>query len=383
MIASVFFLGIVLCAGCSDSTGPATAGLSLGQVDAGYFHTCGLTRAGATYCWGSNFAGLLGRADVDDSLTPVRASMDARLRTLDVGASSACGLTDDGTAWCWGHNDEGQLGDGSFVDRRLPFPLPDLPPLRSISVGHAHACAVGLDGTGYCWGDNIFGQLGRGTIGGKSGVPTAVAGGLAFDQLHAGFYASCGITTEGDALCWGWNLNGQLGNGTQASSGTPASVDGGHAFRSIFPGDRITCGVTTGGRVYCWGERRHGLMGASRMGDALAPEPVAGIPDLARVRVAMGSSTLSVARGYACGTALDGELLCWGDGVPSSGDAVGGYVPGLVRIGPSLGGGLPGTGAAHLCAVRTGGATLCGGGNFAGQLGDGTRQDRLALHPIG
>lgn len=369
-------------AACSDSTAPGPTGLDLEQVDAGYFHSCGLSRTGDTYCWGSNFSGLLGRDDVEESRSAVRASLDVPLARVDVGASSTCGLTETGSAWCWGHNDEGQLGDGSFADRRRPFALTGLPPLRSVSVGHAHACALSRDGTAYCWGDNLFGQLGRGEMGGKSGVPTPVAGGTRFEHLEAGFYATCGITTDGSGLCWGRNLHGQLGIGTRASTGTPTRVDGSASWRSIFPGDGVTCAVTTDGRTYCWGNRRDGLMGTARTGAALTPELIPELPDLLRVRVAMGTSTLSPARGYACGTTIDDQIVCWGDGVPGAGGAQSGSPPGTVLMGSTRDGQLPGTGATHLCVVRANGAALCGGGNFAGQLGDGTTEDQSDLHPV-
>ena len=36
-------------------------------------------------------------------------------------------------------------------------------------------------------------------------------------SVSGGDYHSCGVTTTGDAYCWGWNQYGQLGDGTNAN----------------------------------------------------------------------------------------------------------------------------------------------------------------------
>lgn len=381
-IVSACLLGVGPIA-CSDGTGPSgEGGFALARVDAGYFHSCGITTEGETWCWGSNFLGLLGRDDVDDSAIPVRADLTARLADIDVGGSSTCGVTSDGATWCWGHNDEGQLGDGTFQDRERPFQLAGLPPLRSVSVGHAHACGLAADGEAWCWGDNFRGQLGRGVVGGKSGVPQAVSTPVRFRQLHAGYYATCGISLDDEPYCWGRNEDGQMGVGTQVSFGTPAAVEGGLKVRSIYPGDRVTCAVTLGGDTWCWGTHEDGLLGSHSFDVAVVPSKVEGMPKLDRARVALGASANVGSRRYACGVASDGETWCWGEGVPASGTPASAVPAGLTSIGTIEGNDLPATGGAHLCVIRDGSAQ-CAGSNFAGQLGDGSTEDRSVLTPVG
>src|SRR5207237_4225999 len=84
-----------------------------------------------------------------------------------------------------------------------------------ISTGGYHSCALASDGSTWCWGADFnpsSGVLGNGTQLGSL-VPTAVAGGLSFSQVSAGDAVSCGLTTTGDAYCWGRNYLGALGSG--------------------------------------------------------------------------------------------------------------------------------------------------------------------------
>ena len=89
-----------------------------------------------------------------------------------------------------------------------------------------------------------------------------VFGGLSFALLTAGFNHSCGLTTGGNAYCWGSNSEGQLGDGTTTDRLIPVPVTGGLIFASLVLGDRHSCALaTTGGGAYCWGENFFGQLG--------------------------------------------------------------------------------------------------------------------------
>ena len=97
----------------------------------------------------------------------------------------------------------------------------------------SRAGAIALDGHGavgeklsstggeaLCWGRNDLGQLGDGSVT-DGPVPTPVAGGLTFAWISAGVQHTCGVTTSGDVYCWGGNVAGGLGNGTADSDPHP------------------------------------------------------------------------------------------------------------------------------------------------------------------
>lgn len=88
-----------------------------------------------------------------------------------------------------------------------------------------------------------------------------VAGGLRFRQLAAGFFQTCGVTTNNVAYCWGRNDVGQLGDGTTANRLLPVPVAGGLRFHQVSAADFHTCGVTTGSQAHCWGRNFGGQLG--------------------------------------------------------------------------------------------------------------------------
>ena len=61
-------------------------------------------------------------------------------------------------------------------------------------------------------------------------MPVAVAGGALWASLDGGDYHTCGVTQAGEARCWGYNLQGQLGDGSTANRPSPAPVSGGQTW---------------------------------------------------------------------------------------------------------------------------------------------------------
>src|SRR2546426_11274389 len=89
-------------------------------VSVGGGHACGVTAAGAAYCWGDNFRGRLGDGTDTSRLRPVRVVSDERLAAVSAGASPTCALTAAGARYCWGRTDDGELGDGTETDQHTP-----------------------------------------------------------------------------------------------------------------------------------------------------------------------------------------------------------------------------------------------------------------------
>jgi len=338
-------LGVGTYGDVSATPVPVAGGLTFASVIPAYDATCGLTTNGAAYCWGPYWGvtqGLFDSATVANSCSqwgcpkplPVVGGHSFKMLSFRVG--HACGVTTDGAAYCWGSNDYGQLGidsatsASSCVDQSpgngfwvCPAPVPVAGGLTfvTVSTGEVHTCGLTTEGATYCWGGNGAGQLGGGATTGPelcsvegstypcSHVPVAVAGGLSFTEISAGYDFTCGMVQTGAAYCWGDNGAGQLGSGSTTGpevcvfdpynsapcSARPVPVTGGLVFRRISAGWYVTCGVTTGGAAYCWGWRNPGA--------SAVPLPVSGGLTFASVGVVML---------HACGLSQGGVAYCWG-----------------------------------------------------------------------
>jgi alpha-tubulin suppressor-like RCC1 family protein len=142
------------------------------------------------------------------------------------GSFHTCGITPAGAAYCWGQNDFSALGDGTTTQRTSPVPVAGGLSFAAATGGGFHTCGVTTGGAAYCWGSNRDGELGDGSAAFTQTTPVAVVGGLSFAVVSPGAFHTCGVTAGGSAYCWGSNLNLQLGNGTNIGSNTPIKVAG-------------------------------------------------------------------------------------------------------------------------------------------------------------
>ena len=191
----------------------------------------------------------------------------------------------------------------------LDIPVRPLPVLHAEHLMHGHPgrqmCALDADGRAWCWGDNRLGELGSlaEPLGGASTTPVPVAGDHRFTALSGGLGTSCGIDRARELWCWGWNNNGVFGDGTETSSATPEPAASGLRLESVSVASDAgaTCGITTIGDAFCWGK---GVLGDG------SDEQVSASP----VRVAGGYHwiSLSTLGTYTCGVPDDQVVRCWG-----------------------------------------------------------------------
>ena len=210
--------------GLSGATSvPFAVTLTFTAVSAGTLYTCGVTTAGAAYCWGFNGSGQLGDGTATTQLSPVLVAGGVSFAAVSAGDNHTCGVTAAGAAYCWGDNTSGQLGDGTTTNRLTPVLVAGGVSFAAADAGGSHTCGVTAAGAAYCWGQNFYGQLGDGTTTGRSS-PGLVAGGVNFAAVSAGDVQTCGVTAAGAAYCWGNNFYGQLGDGTTIDRLTPVRV---------------------------------------------------------------------------------------------------------------------------------------------------------------
>ncbi len=216
-------------------------------------------------CWGDNSNLQLGQdgTSTDDILTPTPVMGLGAVDELEAGDLFACART-GGTVQCWGDNDGRQTGeDSTTTDQSLPVTVMGLADAVDIELGEDFACALRTGGVVSCWGDDLSGQLGdNDNDTADSAVPVDVTGlpGPA-DQLALGFDHGCALVAD-QVYCWGDAAYGQLGQGTEVDSDTALLVPGLPAvIVEIATGGNFSCAISDVGEMWCWGYGLDGQLG--------------------------------------------------------------------------------------------------------------------------
>lgn len=261
----------------------------------------------------------VGVATAEAPATPGAPAGATRLTT---GWYHTCALLNAGIK-CWGHNGAGQLGDGG------PIFAPDC-------------------------GDECFGDILESPP--EFGPYDVVGLDEGVTMVDAGWYQTCAVTSGGTARCWGYNEEAQLGTGSVEWSSRPLDVVGlGSAVVQVSTGYSTSCALTAAGEVWCWG------FGVS--GEDIVSAPVA-MGDF-------GGKVVAIDVGNVMGCALTDARAarCWDLDGTDTPHALEGVDAGVVQIS---------VGDLHACAVMESGGVRCWGGNFDGELGNGTTDDSAA-----
>ncbi|MDF1505188.1 hypothetical protein [Roseisolibacter sp. H3M3-2] len=235
---------------------------------------CGIASDGLAYCWGDGPSGQLGAGTgARRAAAPTRVAGDHRFVDLAAGETVVCGLTGAGAAWCWGEGTLGQLGDGRSASSDVPVRVATAEPLAQVAPHDRYTCGVTRAGGVLCWGWGAYWTLGSPTPARFRGanVPTPEFVPLRVGALSIAIGAGhhCVRAVSGEAVCWGWNLFHQNGppdrpgcTGADAQADcTPGPAAPGIAFTELRTGSLNACGRAGDGAVHCWGFNAYGESG--------------------------------------------------------------------------------------------------------------------------
>lgn len=241
----------------------------------------------------------------------------------------------------------------------LSIAIPTVASASNISVsqvvfGARFGCALLSDGPVNCWGWNLDGEFGDGTTNPSYVTPSVALLPSSAKQIAAGPNNMCAIIVDGTVWCWGQS---QQINESEPSQTTPVMIAGVSNAVSISLNNQMACAVESSGTLMCWGTNPFGITSG--------PQAIPSVTNAVQVGVGMDS---------ACVILSTGGLDCWGYnnygqlGVDSSlGEEV---APSPVD--------LPGSvkqltvANMSVCALLQDGSVYCWGDNNSGQLGNGS-----------
>ena len=282
------WMAIVMLAGAVLSPDPSVAAeepftLRVTAVSAGEVHILAVLNDGTVRAWGRNNVVQLGNNSVQDGQVamPVYEWYNGSLRNLRgikavaAGPQYSLALNEDGVVYSWGFNASHELGRPAGIVGSAAEPIPGLPRIKKIQAGMTHALALSEDGTVYAWGDNQWGQGGIGTSGSgnylASPVQVQASAGVPLtgvvDIVSRGIH-NLALLDDGRVLGWGYNGNGQLGQGSFMPRDFPYPVpitkNDGSALtdiRAIGGGSSHSFAVSNDGEMWAWGDNGSGRLG--------------------------------------------------------------------------------------------------------------------------
>ncbi len=349
----------------------AAAGRAVAHGTAGRAATAG----GSLRAWGLNTFGQLGDGTTTNSDTPVKVKLPrgTRVTSMRAGCDHSLALTTTGHVLAWGYNSDGELGDGTTTNSDTPVKvkLPAGTKVKAIRAGCFHSLALTTTGHVLAWGYNGQGDLGDGTTtSSDTPVKVKLPQGTKVKAISAGSAHNLALTTTGHVLAWGLNASGQLGDGTTTGSDTPVKVKLPTGTRVIMTaaGEEHSLARTSTGRVLAWGDNTAGALGNGTTTSSLTPVRVK-LPTGTKVRALFAGCLQSLAR------TKTGHVLAWGDngaGALGDGTTTSSDTPVRVKLPAGTKVTAVAAGCNHNLALTTTGHVLAWGFNSDGELGNGT-----------
>ena len=230
---------------------------SVSSVSAGLGFTCAVADGGVK-CWGKNDVGQLGNASTTSSTYPVQVSgLTSGVSSVAAGKDFACAVMLDATVQCWGSNASGQFGSGDTVSSTFPVDI-GISDVTAVAAGTNSTCFI-VSGAVQCAGANTNGRLGNNsTVSSSIPVSTGISGAT---SIAVGGDFACAVSSNA-VMCWGANTQGQLGIGNTTQKLIPTAITSlASGVEEVSAGKQHACVRLSTGAVKCWGYNISGQLG--------------------------------------------------------------------------------------------------------------------------
>jgi len=182
---------------------------------------------------------------------------------------------------------------------------------------YASTAAV-TSGKLWSWGEGLgsgqsAGQDGKLGTGSTTDVcsPNQIGAGTTWDKVCGVGYAAHHVLasdTAGKLWAWGWNDQGQLGNGTTTSISSPVQIGALTTWTGEIGGanNRSSFAIKGDGTLWSWGDGVYGTTAHGNTTDSCSPVQVGSLTNWSTITKQMALS--------GCSLKTDGTIWCWGAG---------------------------------------------------------------------
>lgn len=259
----------------------------------------------------------------------------------------------------------GQLGNNKTPNTQdSPVQVWGIGSATAVSGGYYHSLVISPGGILWAFGYNADGQLGDGTqVNAKTPVRVGTLTGVT--QAVGGYDFSLALLGDGTVWSWGADSAGQLGDGTpNAAKLLPVKVKNLTNIVQIAAGMRFGLALKADGTVWAWGLNSSGQLGNGTKNNKSEPVQVLGL-----------SGVVSIAAGHTFALAVKTDGTVWGWGENGAGQ-LGFNLPSNplepVQIPNIPEAASVACGASHSIILFRDGTMRAMGMNTEGQLGIGT-----------
>ena len=295
---------------------------------------------GTIYSWGVNTYGQIGDGTTTTVRTPKVISdyfnldLYENISDVSVGNGFSIAKTSNGRLFTWGINWDGQLGNGTTTSSKTPIDITSFVELDEdesivfLQAENYRVSVITSNGRVLSWGRDGGGTLGDGGYKDVL-VPTEmpIANGYVNDgisYIDYGFSHSAAVTTTGRLLLWGYNSNGQLGDGTTDDRTTILTLELSTEFEldhktlpvsdpvlKFVQNARNAGIITQNNRVIVWGDNYYGQLGNGTTSVVSSyPEDITDNFNLAEGEII---EDIAFGTGHSAAKTSNGRVFFWGD----------------------------------------------------------------------
>jgi len=190
------------------------------DISASAYGSMALDKNGNVYVWGNGSNGEIGDKSTNSKYLPTKTTIENAIQ-VSIGQGQVGVLTSEGVVWSWGRNNEGQLGIN--CTKSTSYPMKTALNVTELTIGGFHTTVKKIDGSVYAVGAYSYGRLGTSSTANATkyvsvNLPSTVTQINKVKYVKAGRMNTTLLLTDGTVWETGFNLNGELGNGTTTNS---------------------------------------------------------------------------------------------------------------------------------------------------------------------